>query len=609
MQHPAARRVQANPRAAASGKSSLNYSRLPLSSAAAAVTVRRHPNIVGQPVLPHSLSGQSKHAFAPALDAPAVAPSRRATGRGGFIARHSVVVSALLWLSLLTIYQLDDSVVEEGDAIANVELPITLLRTGTLHFTPRLSPIVFLWKSTAPLAERTDYYVRSWHERHEGKAAGYWYATGHLRLNGARYFVIKSPIREAYVCTFGVIAGLSMTPLAAALAAFHPDFLRSEHLKLSAAKLHASALIALSALLLFWLGRRFVPPRYALLVALAYGLGTCVWAVSSHTLWQQTVNVALLSGVAYAFIRIALDDSKRARIVCGLLLGAALASRPTAVFFAIAIAIYLWRERREALRSLLLSTLVIPLAVAVYDQYYFGSPINFAQELVGHQVALQKTGIEWIWQTPMIVGLSGLLLSPSRGLLVFSPFMLAAFFGAQRVWIDPKYASLRPLTLAAGATMLLQCKWFDWWGGWTFGYRPWLEAVPVLALCLLPVIEAIFRARVLSGLFCAALAWSVFVQGLGALAYDKYWNARDLHRVVKGEETAFFTSEPEALRYATATGGQYTGLFSCNIDLPACRYRLWSLDDNIISFYWGERYAVSRANRTSSSFNQFLTRR
>jgi hypothetical protein len=32
----------------------------------------------------------------------------------------------------------------------------------------------------------------------------------------------------------------------------------------------------------------------------------------------------------------------------------------------------------------------------------------------------------------------------------------------------------------------VQSKWFDWWGGWTYGYRPWLEAVPVLVLCMIP---------------------------------------------------------------------------------------------------------------------------
>jgi hypothetical protein len=96
------------------------------------------------------------------------------------------------------------------------------------------------------------------------------------------------------------------------------------------------------------------------------------------------------------------------------------------------------------------------------------------------------------------------------------------------------------------------------------------------------------------------------VQGVGALAYDKYWNARDLHRVLQGDEARFFASEPQARTYAALSGGQYTGLFACNIDLPACRYRLWSFDDNVIGFYMGERFHVARENRVHAGMSELL---
>lgn len=523
-----------------------------------------------------------------------------------FIRRRLGIVSAALWLLLVTVYQVDDSVIEEGDAIANVELPIALLRTGKLHFTPRLTPIVFRWRSFAPLPEREDFYVRSWRERHNQRAAGYWLATGQLRMNGPRYFVVKSPLHDVYTCTFGVIAGLSMLPLTAALTALHPDFVRNEWLKLSAAKLHASGLVGLSAVFLFWIALRFVRPWQAVTITLAYALGTCVWSISSETLWQQTVNIALLSAAAYQFVRIMLDDAPRARVFCGLLLGAAAASRPTAAFFLLTIGLYLFRYRRQALISVLIAASVVPFAIAVYNQQYFGSPINFAQEMVGHKIALEKTGTQHIWQTPLYIGLAGLLLSPSRGLLVFSPFLALSFWGAWRTFRQDQYLCLRPLVLAAAGTMLVQCKWFDWWGGWSFGYRPWLEAVPVLALCLIPMIGPVFENRLKLIVFCVTLAWSVFVQYLGAFAYDKYWNARDLHRVAQGERSTFFVSEPEARRYAQTSGGAYTGLFKCNIDLPVCRYRLWSIDDNIIGFYMGERFQVAREHRMRAGLGRLF---
>jgi hypothetical protein len=555
--------------------------------------------------LPHSLPRQLEEPDR-ASDTATHTSSDAFARLDAWLLRRRGLAAIALWFALVAIYQVDDSVVEEGDAIANVELPISILRTGKLHFTPRLSPIVFLWKSKSPLPQRDDYYVRSWHERHEGRAAGYWYITGRLLLNGPRYFAVASPVRDAYVCTFGVIAGLTMLPLAALFSATDPDFMRSEWLKLSAAKLHASGLIAASAVLLFLLALRYVRPRYALLVTAAYALGTCVWAVSSDTLWQQTVSIAFLTGVIYAFVRIVEDDSAPARIWCGVLLAAALASRPTAMFIAFAIGLYLLRHRPKALPTVALSGVPILLGVAIYNQYYFGSPMNFAQELIGHEIAIQKTGVESIWQTPLIVGLVGLLASPSRGLLVFSPFLLASAVGARMIWLDPKYATLRPLTLAAGAIMLMQCKWFDWWGGWAFGYRPWLEVVPIMTLCLLPVIESIFSRWWLGGLFSVALAWSIFVQSVGAFAYDKHWNARDLHRVDAGERHKFFITEQEAVEYAAANQGQYAGLFACNIDFPMCRYRLWSLEDNIISYYMHERYDVARENRSHSGLRHLL---
>jgi hypothetical protein len=526
------------------------------------------------------------------------------------LSKHRVRCATLLWLALVTIYHLDDSVVEEGDAVANIELPITLLETGTLNFSPRQSPILFFWKSLPPLEPRDDYYVRSWHERHAGKAAGVWYATGHLRFNGPRYFVAQSPVRSTYVNTFSVITGLTFLPLAAVLHELDPSFARKVKVRLAAAKLHAASLVALSAAFIFLIGLRYVRPRFALLIALAYGLGTCVWSIASETLWQQTVNIALLSGASLAFLR-ALDAKRPTAdmLVCGLLLGTATASRPSALLFAGAVAVYVSIRRRPALWPLVAGAIPVPLAVAVYNHYYFGSPLSFAQELVGHRIAYQKTGLENVWQTPLLDGALGLLVSPSRGLLVFSPFLALSFWGAARVFRDRNYAPLRPLVVAAFLTMALQCKWFDWWGGWAYGYRPWLEAVPVLALCLLPVVEAIFRRPWAAVLCSLALGWSLFVQGLGAFAYDKAWNARVLHVVEPpGERKTFFVDEVEARRSADRLGAPPGQTFACNVDLPECRYRLWSLDDNIIQYYW-QNYATVREHRLRPAWQELSLQR
>ena len=88
------------------------------------------------------------------------------------------------------------------------------------------------------------------------------------------------------------------------------------------------------------------------------------------------------------------------------------------------------------------------------------------------------TAVGWL----AVVGALGLLVSPSRGLLVFLQFLGFSGLGMVKTWLDARYHSLRPLTIATVAVMALQCKWFDWWGGWTYGYRPWLDTVPLLVV-------------------------------------------------------------------------------------------------------------------------------
>jgi hypothetical protein len=234
----------------------------------------------------------------------------------------------------------------------------------------------------------------------------------------------------------------------------------------------------------------------------------------------------------------------------------------------------------------------------VYNIRFFGSPFSFAQELVGHIIAKQKTGSPDLWQTPLLEGLAGLFVSPSRGLLIFSPFLVVSFWGLVRVFRVPAYAVLRPLATGAILTMLLQAKWFDWWGGWAYGYRPWLDAVPFLCLLLVPVLDTVLATRVRRTVFSLALTWAVFVQGLGALSYDRSWNLRKIYvvRLRTAAKPFGFLDDSEARAFAERPGATYIGLSYCDIDFPFCRHRLWSLSDNLIS-YQITHFSETRARR------------
>jgi len=183
------------------------------------------------------------------------------------------------------------------------------------------------------------------------------------------------------------------------------------------------------------------------------------------------------------------------------------------------------------------------------------------------------------------------MISPSRGLLVYSPVMAFAFAGLIQVWRKKKYAVLRPLTLALAGLLWIAFTWFDWWGGWCFGYRPIVDTMPFFALLLVPVIDWIVSRKWATVVFALLLAWSVLVQVVGAFCYNVLgWNSNQVVARIalpSGQTvTAKTLTEGRELRkrYPQA---RLIEMLNRDIDKAEFRRRLWSLRDSQIFYYLG----------------------
>ena len=153
--------------------------------------------------------------------------------------------------------------------------------------------------------------------------------------------------------------------------------------------------------------------------------------------------------------------------------------------------------------------------LVVYNVIVFGSPVG----------ALYGEPIPWVFPPP---GLAGLLVSPSRGLFVYSPFLLLAIAGIWRAWRTPPDAAtalVRETSVAAIASWVAYASVAWWWAGWSYGNRYLLDAVPLLTLAIAYAIDrgalATRFRRLLAG---AAFAWSALLQFAGALYAYTYWN-------------------------------------------------------------------------------------
>ncbi len=524
--------------------------------------------------------------------------------------RNKALVAAVIFAALVGIYHVNGGFLYGNDAKPNVYLPVTLFKTGSLSFDPESFPFMFVWVWPRRTLDEP-VYINDWDDRVPSQpyTYGQLLAAGELKLAGPKYYIVATPHsspqgKPYYANTFGPGAGLTALPVFAVLhVACGGDLNAHPALLWYGGKALAAMLVAGSAVFVFLTARAFTTIGRAALVAVAYGIGTGVWPISSQTLWQHGPNGFFLAMGTF-FLVGAAGSWKRAAWA-GLAYSAAVACRPTSVIVAFAAGVYLLvmcvRRRRPApVAAYVLAALPIAAALAAYNTYYFGSPTEFGQSIAGHIVAVDKTGADDLWQTPLWLGAAGLMISPSRGLLVFSPFMVFALAGLVVVWTRRRYAALWPIVVAAAALLVVAFKWFDWWGGWCYGPRPIVDTMPLLAVMLVPVIDWVWRRKAVLAIFAVLLAWSVFVQGLGAMTYDMTgWNRKTgAFRVgIRGRSEPAVVETPEDVNRLIATEPViWVREVGMNIDHPEYRWRLWSLTDAQIGYYFWN-YSRTRQTR------------
>jgi hypothetical protein len=160
--------------------------------------------------------------------------------------------------------------------------------------------------------------------------------------------------------------------------------------------------------------------------------------------------------------------------------------------------------------------------------------------------------------------------------------------------------------VAALALFVPAAKRFDWWGGWSYGYRPIMEVVTLLAFLAIPTVSWVQAKRWRMAAVGVLCLWSLGTQAVGAFAYDvRGWNGRLVYDVV--DEThgqrASYDDRQSAEQHAQAQGGRVE-VRDLNVDWPQNRHRLWSLTDNPIRYYL-QNWTRVRAQR-QQDFVRFM---
>jgi hypothetical protein len=402
--------------------------------------------------------------------------------------------SILLFLGLLLVYNLNLRQVSSHDTYASRFVPISILRDGDLildEFVPE----------TIKQQAGADFFSDYFH-----------YVRGH-------FYDSHPPI--------GPLLALPVY----ALPAWIGIPARAELVANLFSKLAASIIAALSAVAVFAAAKRFVGDDHvqiALLAAVAYALGTSIWSAASLAMWTHTPAV-----LGYAVAIWALTVSRPS--IAGVAAAAAAFARPATAPAAALLGMYLAHrmlDDRKHVKDLIRfcgGGFVAGLAGVLYNYWLFGNLVGGAPFRTA--IWMEEFGTTDMFSGSLMEGFAGLTISPSRGLLIFSPVVVVAMVGAARAWKSSPVTDLvllaRYSSLAALAIVLIYSKFIAWWGGHGFGPRYLTDAMPFLgvlfALGLVPAIGKSARARFWRIAAMAFLSYSIFIQAVGAFCWPSPW--------------------------------------------------------------------------------------
>jgi hypothetical protein len=294
----------------------------------------------------------------------------------------------------------------------------------------------------------------------------------------------------------------------------------------------AALLMAVLAGIFFFTCRLILPRGWSALIALGAAFGTQIWSTASRSLWSHTWQITLLGIVIWMLVAQETGKRKLKPAMLATLLSWMYFARPTSAISIVAITVYLLLFYRRFLVSYAAVGAAWLVLFVAYSEHHFGRglPDYF-------QLPLQFRNAP--------AALAGVLVSPSRGLLVYVPVVLFVIYLLIRYWRWIVHRRLAWLAVSVILAHIAICSGFTiWWGGGCYGARLMTELVPWFVLLVIEGLGGRLKYRVdhrapLSAgnwqlpLICGGvlLGLSIFINARGALSQETWrwenwrWNA------------------------------------------------------------------------------------
>lgn len=304
------------------------------------------------------------------------------------------------------------------------------------------------------------------------------------------------------------------------------------------ASIAAAFYTAIAVLLIFLALRRLLGVWLALGFTGVFAFATPVWSVSAETLLPHCITVLGLAGAVLAL-------SRGRLALAGLSLGVAILARPHIALVALVVGVGLAWSRRS-LRPLLsvgLSSAVMMGVLLVWNRAVFGRwsvTSGYGQTVAEMVPGARPSRLDLGYGGQIL----GYLISPDKGLLVWTPLVLVL------LPVAIKFRGRVPdwawcLALGGVAYSIVQTALNEFTGGDGFnGYRLALEPL----VCLVPLLAL---AATSAGPRTRRLAFVATVYQAGMIAVATYVNLRVLEQDVWRDNSTLLALREEPVTAVT----------------------------------------------------------
>lgn len=241
----------------------------------------------------------------------------------------------------------------------------------------------------------------------------------------------------------------------------------------------AAISVGLTAILASLLAVRWLPWPLALTLAGIFVFGTPVMSTLGTALWSTNFTVVAVFAALVLVSRYQVASGLRHATLIGVLLGFACWCRPTAIVPAGLVTLWVWghaarnppASRRQALidAGALSGAVLVPLGVLTIV-----SRLAYGTWLPDYYIGMRLAGSDRFG-----TALLALLVSPSRGLLIFAPLavpMLAVTLTSPSRVLRAPLAGLAVIWICVHLAIVSRFPY--WWGGYSYGCRLLVEMLP-----------------------------------------------------------------------------------------------------------------------------------